>query len=137
MIRNWPRFYSIYPRNLRYLFIITASMSDDELQEPLIERLSASPELENGKSQKKRKRGAEGESKGEKLAKKPKTKKQKQQFVEDNLDMEAGINKGFAEMDSQLLADYVDQRTRQFESDLSAVELEDRHISRRCFPGSD
>ena len=112
-------------------------MSDDDLQEPLIERLSASPEPENGKPQKKRKRGAEGESKGEKLAKKPKTKKQKQQFEEDNLDVEAGINKAFAEMDSQLLADYVDQRTRQFESDLSPVELEDRHISRRCFPNSD
>lgn len=105
-------------------------MSDNELQEPLLEGPISSPEPENASSpQKKRKRDAEVEAKDKKQAKKPKTKKQKEQFEEDYLDIEAGLNKRFAEMDSQLLADYVDQRTTQFESDLSAIELEDRHIS--------
>ncbi|KFY12413.1 hypothetical protein V492_03893 [Pseudogymnoascus sp. VKM F-4246] len=104
-------------------------MSDNELQEPLLEGPISSPEPENASPQKKRKRDAEVEAKDKKQAKKPKTKKQKEQFEEDYLDIEAGINKRFAEMDSQLLADYVDQRTTQFESDLSAIELEDRHIS--------
>ncbi|OBT64477.1 hypothetical protein VE03_05334 [Pseudogymnoascus sp. 23342-1-I1] len=105
-------------------------MSDNELQEPLLEGPISSPEPENASSpQKKRKRDAEVEAKDKKQAKKPKTKKQKEQFEEDYLDIEAGVNKRFAEMDSQLLADYVDQRTTQFESDLSAIELEDRHIS--------
>lgn len=110
-------------------------MSDDGFQEPLLERLSASPEPETSKpkprkSQKnKRKRGTEDkESEVEDLAKKPKTKKQKQQYEDENLDMELGVNKGFAQMDSQLLADYLNQKTRQFNTDLSSVELEDRHI---------
>jgi protein CMS1 len=104
-------------------------MSDNELQEPFLEGPISSPEPENASPQKKRKRDADLEARDKKLAKKPKTKKQKEQFEEEYLDIEAGVNKRFAEMDSQLLADYVEQRTRQFESDLSAVELEDRHIS--------
>ncbi len=104
-------------------------MSDNELQEPLIEGPISSPEPENSKPQKKRKRDAELDAKVKKSAKKPKTKKEKEQFEENYLDIEAGINKRFAEMDSQLLCDYMGQRTMQFESDLSAIELEDRHIS--------
>ena len=122
-------------KSTEYLnFQLPQKMSDNELQEPLIEGPISSPEPENANQQKKRRRDAELEGKDKKLAKKQKTKKQKtkkqkEQFEEDYLDIEAGINKRFAEMDSQLLADYVDQRTRQFESDLSAIELEDRHIS--------
>lgn len=116
-------------------------MSDDGLDgNLLVERLSASPEPESApkpqskRAQKnKRKRAAEDkpEPSAEELAKKPKTKKQKQQYEDENLDMELGVNKGFAQMDSQLLADYVDQKTRQFEKELSSVELEDRHIAGR------
>jgi protein CMS1 len=47
---------------------------------------------------------------------------------EEELDPAAGINKAFARMDNQLLADYVAQRTRRFESELSSIELEDRYI---------
>lgn len=104
-------------------------MSDNELQEPLLEGPIGSPEPETASPQKKRKREAGADAKDKKQAKKPKTKKQKEQFDEEYLDIAAGVNKRFAEMDSQLLADYVDQRTTQFESDLSAIELEDRHIS--------
>jgi protein CMS1 len=56
-------------------------------------------------------------------------KKQLKAAEENNLDLSIGINKSFAHMDSQLLADYVAQWTRKFESDLSSVELEDRYIS--------
>ena len=56
-------------------------------------------------------------------------KKQRTAAEEDDLDLSMGINKSFAHMDSRLLADYVAQRIRKFESDLSSVELEDRCIS--------
>ena len=114
-------------------------MSDDGLDGNLLaERLSASPEPESAPKpqskrslKNKRKRAADDKAapSAEELAKKPKTKKQKQAYEDENLDMELGINKGFAQMDSQLLADYVDQKTRQFEKELSSVELEDRHIA--------
>ncbi len=56
-------------------------------------------------------------------------KKQRTASGEGDFDLLAGINKSFAHMDSRLLADYVAQRTRKLESDLSSVELEDRYIS--------
>ena len=56
-------------------------------------------------------------------------KKQRTAAKVDDLNLSMGINKSFAHMDSQLLADYVAQRTRKFESDLSSVELEDKYIS--------
>ncbi|KAL3420195.1 hypothetical protein PVAG01_08694 [Phlyctema vagabunda] len=108
------------------------------LQEPLIERLSSSPETEeisdSLSSSKKRKREADAEIGPKKSAKqgaaKPKSKKAKRAKAveEDELDIEAGINNAFSHMDSQLLADYVAQRTRKYESDLSSVELEDKYI---------
>lgn len=113
-------------------------MSDDGLDgNLLVERLSASPEPKSApkpqskRSQKKRKCSGEDkpEPSAEDLAKKPKTKKQKQQYEDENLDMELGINKGFAMMDSQLLADYVEAKTRNYEKDLSSVELEDKRIA--------
>jgi protein CMS1 len=76
---------------------------------------------------KKRKRATAIGEKHNKLA--AVVKKQRIAAEEDDLDISMGINKSFAHMDSQLLADYVAQRTRKFESDLSSVELEDRYIS--------
>jgi protein CMS1 len=97
--------------------------SEDNLQEPLIERLSASPDPESSAKtpSKKRKRGSED------APKKSKSKKSKAQD-EDELDIEAGINRAFSHMDNQLLADYVAQRTRKYESDLSMIELEDKYL---------
>ena len=108
--------------------IPTNTMSvDDDLQEPLLERMSASPQPETTReSSKKRKRG-EVEQGAKKAAKKAKSKKSKA-IEEDELDLEAGINKAFSHMDSQLLADYVAQRTRKHESDLSTIELEDKYL---------
>jgi protein CMS1 len=106
--------------------------SDNDLQEPMLERLSATPEPANSaKSSKKRKRGQDLEQGAKKAAKKSKSKKGNAE-EDDDIDIEAGVNKAFSHMDSQLLADYVAQRTRKYESDLSAVELEDKYI-----PGAD
>lgn len=91
----------------------------------MIERLSASPDPETSEApSKKRKRGVV-ENGAKKAAKKTKKAKIAE---EDELDIEAGINNSFARMDSQLLADYVAQRTRRYESDLSSIELEDKFI---------
>lgn len=99
---------------------------EDDLQKPLLERLSSSPEPDTASSSKKRKCSPE-ESPTQKSAKKVKSKKAK--IVEDgNLDTEAGINNAFSSMDNQLLADYIAQQTRKFESDLSSIELEDKYI---------
>ncbi|PMD46395.1 hypothetical protein L207DRAFT_507308 [Hyaloscypha variabilis F] len=100
----------------------------DDLQEPLLEKLSGTPESASKGTvsiSKKRKRGVI-EQGAKKAAKKTKAKK----FAgeEDELDIDAGINRAFSHMDNQLLADYVAQRTRKYESDLSSIELEDKHI---------
>jgi protein CMS1 len=100
---------------------------EENLQEPLLERLSASPDLESTETpSKKRKRGAV-ENGPKKAAKQRKSKKSKI-AEEDELDVESGVNNAFSHMDSQLLADYIAQRTRKYESDLSMIELEDKYI---------
>lgn len=48
---------------------------------------------------------------------------------ESLLDVDAGLNEAFARMDSQLLADYVAQKTSRFGKELSPVELADLYIS--------
>ncbi|TVY40569.1 Protein CMS1 [Lachnellula subtilissima] len=108
-------------------------MADQEnLQDPLVERPSASPEPPASPTiSKKRKRNptkvtSAGEAPVGKKKKKPKTKAKAKAIEEDELDLETGINKAFSHMDSQLLADYVAQRTRRYESDLSSIELEDK-----------
>jgi hypothetical protein len=114
------------------------AMSDDEnLQDPLIERPSASPEPSSPPASKKRKRNSAKEpSAGETLAGKKKKKPKSKKVEEDELDLEAGINNAFSHMDSQLLADYVAQRTRRYESDLSSIELEDKYIPGRYNPSN-
>lgn len=60
-------------------------------------------------------------------------KKRKAEAAEDgDLDIELGLNTAIGRMDSQLLADYVAQRTKRFSGDLSLVELEDRYIPGRA-----
>lgn len=104
-------------------------MSDSEaggvpLLEPLSSSTSPAPTLST-----KRKREAEPKSK--RAAKRKRTKKPKD-INEDELDEELGVNTAIARMDSRLLADYVAQRTKRFESDLSLVELEDRYLPERA-----
>ena len=86
-------------------------------------------------SSKKRKREAESEATKDdkKAAKKAKRKEKKKQRAkkidEDDLDQQLGVNHAFERMDPQLLADYVNARTRLYGKELSSVELEDRFIS--------
>jgi protein CMS1 len=121
---------SIFPTEHRISPDIPAAIMaiEDDSQEPLLEHLSASPGPENPRTvSKKRKRGVELERAPKKAAKKAKSKKQKA-VEEDELDIDAGINNAFSHMNCQLLADYVAQRTRKYENDLSLVELEDKYI---------
>lgn len=104
--------------------------TQSDLQEPLIERVSSSSCEPDTTHSKKRKRGVEQSA--IRSAKKPKSKKAKD-ALDDELDIEAGINNAFSHMDSQLLADYIAQRTKKYENDLSSIELEDKHIpGTRC-----
>lgn len=113
--------------------IYTHKMSDSEdgAGVPLIESISGSPAPENGS---KRKRGEE-EAKQSKRAKRRKNKKPKDVDDED-LDEAKGLNRSIGRMDSRLLADYMAQRTRRFEPDLSMVELEDRYVPGRSDVGA-
>jgi hypothetical protein len=103
----------------------------DQSQEPLLERLSVTPEPEQFPSSnlpsKKRKRGPEKEHTSKKAAKRSKRKNERA-AEEEKFDIGSGINNAFSHMDSQLMADYIAQRTRKHESDLSAVELEDKYL---------
>ncbi|KAI4615422.1 uncharacterized protein J4E88_007796 [Alternaria novae-zelandiae] len=93
-------------------------------------------------SSKKRKRQAEPEASkdGKKAAKKAKRKEKKKQkakaISEDDLDQGLGVNHAFERMDGQLVADYVNARTRLYGKDLSSVELEDLWISARTVQDS-
>lgn len=49
--------------------------------------------------------------------------------VHENLDLDHGVNVAIGRMDTRLLADYVAQNTKRFQTELSTVELEDFHIS--------
>lgn len=106
-------------------------MSDSDLQEPRLQRLSATPESDSIplRTSKKRRRASAKDSGDKEAEGKPRRKKANTQAEDDDLDLAAGLNNAFSRMDNQLLADYLAQRTRKYESDLSGVELEDRYIA--------
>jgi protein CMS1 len=62
-----------------------------------------------------------------------KKRKSKPETWEDDglLDLQAGLNRAFASMDSQLLSDYFSAQTSRLGSDLSSVELADLYIPGR------
>jgi protein CMS1 len=105
------------------------SDSDSEGGVPLIEA-----EFDITASSKKRKREAEPDATkdSKKAAKKLKRKEKKKLKVkeidEDDLDQALGVNHAFEHMDGQLVADYVNARTRLYGKELSSVELEDKFI---------
>lgn len=107
-------------------------MSDSDAEEGGVPLLEA--EFDPSATSKKRKREAEQGSTQEskKAAKKAKRKEKKKlklkEIDEDDLDQDLGVNRAFEKMDSQLLADYVNARTRLYGKELSSVELEDRFI---------
>ncbi|TAQ83497.1 hypothetical protein B7494_g8186 [Chlorociboria aeruginascens] len=100
------------------------SIESDLLSEPPFSANLANPDLPKD-SIKKRKRGVDIEQGPRKSIKKAKNPKK---HADDGIDIEMSINNAFSHMDNQLLADYVAQRTRTYESDLSSVELEDKYI---------
>lgn len=114
------------------------TMSDSEADGgiPLIE-----PEFDSTLASKKRKRDTEAEAsheskKASKKARRKEKKKQKLKAInEDDLDQQLGVNHAFERMDSQLLADYINSRTRLYGKDLSSVELEDRFVPSKLCKG--
>ncbi|OCK81819.1 hypothetical protein K432DRAFT_325441 [Lepidopterella palustris CBS 459.81] len=110
-------------------------MSDSEHDGfmPLIESDFDSPPAS---ASKKRKRETDIESKKEKKSAKRRKNKKPKNIQDEDLNEELGINVAFARMDSQLLADYINQRTAHYETDLSTVELDDRYIPARAIQDS-
>ncbi|KAF2007510.1 hypothetical protein P154DRAFT_541616 [Amniculicola lignicola CBS 123094] len=114
------------------------SGSDSEGGIPLID-----PEFGSTATSKKRKRSgdepdvsAENKKALKKAKRKEKKKLKAKEIDEDDLDQELGVNHAFERMDSQLLADYVNARTRLYGKDLSSVELEDKFIPARTLHDS-
>ena len=88
---------------------------------------SAKNQLSSPITKRKRSTDDNSETAPLKPAKRKKVKKAKR--VEDeNLDLEHGLNLAIGKLDSRLQADYVAQRTKHCSSELSLVELEDRHV---------
>ncbi|KAL9120414.1 MAG: hypothetical protein Q9187_003037, partial [Circinaria calcarea] len=65
----------------------------------------------------------------------PKTKKTRNlgPIFDQGLDLENGVNTAIGTLDSHLLADYVAQKTKRFDDNLTMVELEERRIPGTAF----
>ena len=101
---------------------------DDLAGVPLLEALSDQNSAPPPTASAKRKREDDAKPESKRAAKRKKTKKPKD-VDDDAIDIEAGVNHAIGNMDSQLLADHLAQRTKRFQPDLSMVEAEDLHIS--------
>lgn len=106
------------------MFTMAVSDTESAIGIPDI-RSSSSPAPDVSK---KRKRDAQTNETVEKTAKRKKKRKAAAADEDGDLDIELRLNTAIGRMDSQLVADYVAQRTKRFSGDLSLVELEDRHI---------
>ncbi len=59
----------------------------------------------------------------------PRKRRKSASWEDDSLlDLEVGVNRAFSSLDSQLLADYLSQKTGRFGTDLSSVELSDLYL---------
>lgn len=101
----------------------------DLSEDPPASRLdpSSAPESTSTAARNKRKREPDADKKSKRSNKKINRNKA-DHSEEVEIDLVEGINTAFSRMDSQLLADYIAQSTRKFESDLSSVEYEDKYI---------
>jgi protein CMS1 len=110
------------------------SDSDSDGGVPLVEA-----QFDDTASSKKRKREAEPDAAkdskkaAKKLKQKLKKKQKAKEIDEDDLDQELGVNHSFERMDGQLVADYVNARTRLYGKELSSVELEDKFIPGKIY----
>lgn len=111
------------------------SDSDSETGVPLIDPEFDTVAASEKRSSRKRKADediddVDSTRKAKKLAKKEKRKQNKKlrakEINDDDLDQKLGVNHAFEKMDSQLLADYINSRTRLYGKDLSSVELEEK-----------
>ncbi|KAF2184833.1 hypothetical protein K469DRAFT_578409 [Zopfia rhizophila CBS 207.26] len=109
-------------------------MSDSEAEggAPLIEAEFGVSSMSKKRKREHESEGNIGSKKATKKAKRKEKKKQKQKAInEDDLDGSLCVNHAFERMDSQLLADYINSRTRHYGKELSSVELEDRFLPAR------
>ena len=89
----------------------------------------ASAEDQSSQQITKRKRSTDDNFESTPLRRIKRKKAKKAKRVEDeSLDLEHGLNLAIGKLDSRLQADYVARRTKRFSSELSLVELEDRHV---------
>jgi protein CMS1 len=100
---------------------------NNEREKPQMEDIPIRPGMAFTKRPRKRKLGADLNQISKKV-KDNNSRSKNGNVTNEELDFTAGINRALARMDNQLLADHIAQRTRRFESDLSSVELEDKHI---------
>lgn len=75
----------------------------------------------------KRKRTAEDSSARIKTPRTEKSQISRPSYVQA-LDLEKGVNTAIKNLDSHLLADYIAQKTKRFDDNLTVVELEERRI---------
>jgi protein CMS1 len=61
-------------------------------------------------------------------AKKNRRNKKPNDIHEDELDEELGVNLAIAQMDGNLMVNYVARRTKKFEPNLSTVELDELYL---------
>jgi protein CMS1 len=78
-----------------------------------------------------RKRNRDEEGVGPNSSKRKK-KARRKITAEEIFDEELGVNTAIGQMDSQLLVDHVAKRTKKFEPNVSAVEMENRYIPIRA-----
>ena len=63
-----------------------------------------------------------------KKAKKRKKSKKPQDVVDEALDVESGVNHAISHMDGRLISDHIAQRTKRFNLEMTAVEIDDIHL---------
>ena len=81
------------------------------------------------------KRKLEGDAPAPPVTKKQKKKpKPRKQLPGEDIDDEHGLNLEIGRMDSQELTDYVIARTKQFQPNISEVELNDQRIPGKTSP---
>ena len=115
--------------SVRLIYSTMSKLPASSKSGSLNRQVVASAKIQSSSPITKRKRSTDdySETAPPKPAKRKKVKKAKR--VEDeNLDLEHGLNLAIGKLDSRLQADYVAQRTKHCSSELSLVELEDRHV---------
>ncbi|KAI9754441.1 MAG: hypothetical protein M4579_004709 [Chaenotheca gracillima] len=110
-----------------------SSSSEDLHAGVRLDRKSVSPVSPVSSAASPKKRKADETSEPAQKKRKRRKGKKEQGSGEGTLDLEAGVDTAFAKMDSRFLADFMAQRTKRYEGDLSIVELEDKQIPEKAY----